>query len=221
MLPAQFPVGSLIPNPTVLRELEKDEFRDSFVADQVRTRLALLIRTLREQRGWSQAELGRRVGKPQSVISRLEDPDYGKVTAQTLFEVASAFGFPLYIDMPDWADWFCLMSDMSSQNLRRAPFDSAQLEALRYQPFAACTNNSPIVGFQQNSTLFTLSGASVSFVRGGSVNAAGVSASAPAPKNDPLGFSESVIPAFVLRGPSQERNQDAFFRQPPALAGIK
>jgi transcriptional regulator with XRE-family HTH domain len=203
MLPAQYPVGSLIPNPTILRELERDEFRDSFVADHVRTRLALLIRTLREQRGWSQAELGRRVGKPQSVISRLEDPDYGKVTAQTLFEIASAFGLPLYIDMPDWADWFCLMSDMSSQNLHRVPFDSAQLGALRYQPLAGGypTNNPASVGFRQNSTLvFTPAGVSVYLE---SVSGATVPLSVPTQSKEPLESSESVIPALALRGPSQ------------------
>jgi transcriptional regulator with XRE-family HTH domain len=219
MLPAQFPVGSLIPNPTILRELEKDDFRASFVADHVRTRLALLIRTLREQRGWSQAELGRRLGKPQSVISRLEDPDYGKVTTQTLFEVASAFGLPLYIDMPDWADWFCLMSDMSSQNLRRDPFNSAQLEDLRYQPFVAYpTNNPASVGSQQHSTLiFTPSGVSISLESGSGANVLLLAVQNKEVSAD----SESVIPAFTLRGPTHKRNQDELFRQPLALVGIK
>jgi transcriptional regulator with XRE-family HTH domain len=202
MLPAQFPVGSLIPNPTILRELDRDDFRASFVADHVRTRLALLIRTLREQRGWSQAELGRRLGKPQSVVSRLEDPDYGKATTQTLFEVASAFGLPLYVDMPDWADWFCLMSDMSSQNLRRLPFDSMQLEVLRCQPFAEYPSNNPTnVGFQQNTTLIsTPSGVNVSL---GFVGGASVSASVQARSNETLEASENVIPAFPLRSPSE------------------
>jgi transcriptional regulator with XRE-family HTH domain len=118
---------SPIPNRYFLQELQDDDFRENFVADHLRMRIALLIRALREQRGWSQAELGRRLGKPQSVISRLEDPDYGKVTLQTLFEVAAAFGLPLYIDMPNWEDWFRLMEDMSRRNLRREEFDFERL----------------------------------------------------------------------------------------------
>jgi ribosome-binding protein aMBF1 (putative translation factor) len=63
-------VGSstTIPPSNFLQELTNAEVRDIFVADQVRVRLALLIRKLREDRGWSQAELGRGMGKPQSVV---------------------------------------------------------------------------------------------------------------------------------------------------------
>jgi transcriptional regulator with XRE-family HTH domain len=119
--------SSAIPNPTFLRQLRDAELRDGFVADHVRARFALLVRALREQRGWSQAELGQRLGKPQSVVSRLEDPDYGKLTLQTMFEVAAAFGLALYIDMPEWDDWFRLMSNMSSRNLQRQSFDLERL----------------------------------------------------------------------------------------------
>jgi transcriptional regulator with XRE-family HTH domain len=117
--------------------IEDSEFRNEFVADHVRTRLALLIRTLREQRGWSQAELGRRMGKPQSVVSRIEDPDYGKLSTQTLFEVAAALGLPVYIDLPNWDEWFRLMEDMSSRNLQRREFNVEQLIGLSHQPASA------------------------------------------------------------------------------------
>lgn len=121
---------SPIPNRAFLRELEDAERRDGFVAAHLRTRLALLIRALREQNGWSQAELGRRLGKPQSVVSRLEDPDYGRLSLQTLFEVAAVFKLPLYIDMPNWDEWFRLMAEMSGESLRRQGFDVDHLVAL-------------------------------------------------------------------------------------------
>jgi transcriptional regulator with XRE-family HTH domain len=143
--------SSAIPNLGFLRELQDNDRRNGFVVDHLRTRIALLIRTLREQRGWSQAELGRRLDKPQSVVSRLEDPDYGKVTLKTLFEVAVAFDLPLYIDMPDWDEWFRLMSDMSSRNLRRDSFDAINLVAIANQQQAAVQN----IAIAQGSGILT------------------------------------------------------------------
>jgi transcriptional regulator with XRE-family HTH domain len=112
-----------------VEQIGEKELRDAYMADQVRARIALMIRTLREQkgRGWSQAELGRRVGKPQNVISRLEDPDYGRLTVETLLEVAAAFDLPLLIDMPEWDDWLLRTADLSPQSLERHGFELERL----------------------------------------------------------------------------------------------
>ncbi len=110
-----------------VRQIEEPETRHELVRDQVRTRLALLIRALRDQEGWSQTELGLRMGKPQSVVSRIEDPDYGKLSLQTLFEVAEAFELPLWVDLPEWEDWFRRVKEVRLDQLRRQSFDAEAL----------------------------------------------------------------------------------------------
>ena len=122
--PAGFPWSDAF-----IRDLDDKEFRDEFVADHIRARIALLVRALREQgdRRWSQAELGRQMGKPQSVISRLENPDYGKLSVQTLLEVAAAFDLPLWIDIPEWEDWLRLIKDVPNSRTRRRGFDVSHL----------------------------------------------------------------------------------------------
>lgn len=112
-----------------VRQLDDKEIRDEFVADQIRARIALLIRALREQegRGWTQAELGGRAEKRQNVISRIEDPNYGKFSLQTLLEIAAAFDLPLWVDIPEWDEWFKLIGDVPNSKTVRHSFDVAHL----------------------------------------------------------------------------------------------
>jgi primosomal protein N'' len=112
-----------------IKQLADKDFRDEFVADQVRARIALMVRALREQadRKWSQATLGKKAGKPQNVISRIEDPNYGQLSLQTLLEITAAFDLPLLIDIPEWDDWLRRIKVISKEALARTSFDAEHL----------------------------------------------------------------------------------------------
>ena len=82
-----------------LLESWKDrEYRAEFVRERVRASIALQIRALREQRnGMTQQQLGNAIGMAQTWISRLEDPEYGKMTVATLLRLAGAFDTDLEV----------------------------------------------------------------------------------------------------------------------------
>ncbi|MFC5607780.1 helix-turn-helix transcriptional regulator [Variovorax soli] len=65
--------------------------RHAYVKAEVVTALAHQVRAIRLQRGWTQAQLAKQLGTTQAVVSRLEDPSYGRITLSTLFDLAKVF----------------------------------------------------------------------------------------------------------------------------------
>jgi ribosome-binding protein aMBF1 (putative translation factor) len=66
------------------------EMADLVEQEQANLEIARKIYELRAKAGFSQAELARRVGTTQSVISRLEDADYDGHSLDMLRRIASA-----------------------------------------------------------------------------------------------------------------------------------
>ena len=81
----------------LLQSLKDRVYRAEFVRERVRSSVALQIRAIRDQREMTQTELGDLLGKAQAWISRLENPEYGKMTVATLLELAEAFDTDLEI----------------------------------------------------------------------------------------------------------------------------
>lgn len=114
----------------LFEKLKSKFYRQAYVADHVRTGIAYQIRALRGQRGWSQKRLAEEMGKPQSVVSRLEDPDYGKVSIQTLLEGCAAFDVALLVQYVSFPEFLRRTQDVSPEALQADSFDERQLHPL-------------------------------------------------------------------------------------------
>lgn len=82
----------------IVRKFRDKGYRDAFIGEYIYSRLPLKIRALREARGLSQKELGDKIGVAQTWVSKLEDPNYGKLTLSTLLRLASALDVGIEVD---------------------------------------------------------------------------------------------------------------------------
>lgn len=108
-------------------------FRDSFVMEHVRIGVPFQMRTLREERKWTQQDAGESAGKPRNVISRLEDPGYGTMSIKTLLEMASAFDVGLLVKFVPFSRLLKEHDDVSASAIGAA---SPQSEAKRMLAWA-------------------------------------------------------------------------------------
>lgn len=99
------------------RFLSKD-YRDEYLQGTVKAGIAYQIHAIRTKFGMSQAAFAAKVGKPQSVISRLENEEYGKVTVQTLLDVACANDIALIVRFTDYPRFFSFANAMSERDLQ-------------------------------------------------------------------------------------------------------
>lgn len=112
--------------PPLLEKFQDKAYRDSYVASHTRRFLARQMRKFRGER--SQEEFGVVIDKRQTVVSRLEDPKYGKWTLQTLFEVASKLDVAVVVRFVDFSTFMKLTNDMSDEASRPAAYDPKTIE---------------------------------------------------------------------------------------------
>lgn len=95
-------------------------YRDSYVSSHVKRFLADQIVTFRGD--MSQAEFGTIIGKPQSVVCRLENPKYGAYTLQTLLEIASKLDVALIARFVDFPTFLKFTNDFSNRAVSPVPY---------------------------------------------------------------------------------------------------
>lgn len=103
-------------------KLRNKAYRDAFVRARVKIGIPYQIRALREQRGWSQGELGAKARKPRNVISRLENPESSGNTIRTCLEMASAFDVALLVKFVSYSRFLKEFEDVSPDALEVPSF---------------------------------------------------------------------------------------------------
>jgi transcriptional regulator with XRE-family HTH domain len=89
--------GTISARQQLLQSFRDREYRHAFVNERLRSSVALQIRALREARTMTQTQLGEAIGMAQTWVSKLENPEYGRMTVATLLRLAEAFDTDLEI----------------------------------------------------------------------------------------------------------------------------
>jgi len=131
----------------MIEDLKDKEYRDAFVAEHIDTGVPFQIRALREQEGrkWTQKDLGIRAGMAQETISRLEDPNYGKLTLKTLKRIASAFDVALMVRFISFSELVEWELHLTPDSLRALSFekDPYFAEKTEEEPTESLINQEP------------------------------------------------------------------------------
>lgn len=106
------------------RDLSRQkEYREAYAEAFANEYVATQIQLQRKQRGWTQEELGRRIGSNQGRISVYEDDEYGKWSLDTLRKLAGEFGLWLKVSFEAYSTLVYDVSHFAPANLVRPAFD--------------------------------------------------------------------------------------------------
>lgn len=107
----------------ILEDLKDREYRDAFVEESINVGIPFQLKSLREQRGFTQKDFEEISGKKQAFISRLENPNEDCPTLKTLKEMAAVYDVGLVVR-------FVPISELVEWELN---LDSESLKALSYE----------------------------------------------------------------------------------------
>lgn len=100
-----------------IKRLKSKLYRDAYLEAQIHGWISHQFRALRASMGLTQKEMAQKIGKPQSVVSRLENDEYGKVSLQTLLDVAKAIDIALLVQFVSYPDFLARLRDKTSANM--------------------------------------------------------------------------------------------------------
>lgn len=110
------------------KKLRNKTYRKGYMGTHIKMFLSNQISGLRGN--LSQEEFGKLLGKPQSVVSRLQNPTYGKYTLQTLLDIADRMDVALIVRFVDYPTFLKFTNDFSDYAVRPDAFSPEQMDSL-------------------------------------------------------------------------------------------
>jgi len=126
--------------------LANPDVRHLYLDSSIRHLLAMQLKSMREDREWSQADVGEKAGgMKQSAIARLEDPEYSSMTLSTLKRLAKAFDVALIVRFAPFSEFISWTAQLDAKRLTPPGFIQEQVrpssEILVNWPSTANTRN--------------------------------------------------------------------------------
>ena len=109
----------------LLGKMADEKYRHSYIGSHNRQILAKQMRLFRGDA--TQSEFGAKLGKPQTIVSRLENPNYPGWSLSTIFEVAQKLDVAVFVRFVDFPTFLTYTRDMSDSALRPRSYDQQTL----------------------------------------------------------------------------------------------
>ncbi len=106
----------------LIREFQDADYRYAYAESFLNTKIATQIKTLREQRGKKQGELGALIGTKQSGFSRFEDVNHSVWKTDTLWDIARALDVRLNISFETFGSLLGEKENFNRESLKRPEF---------------------------------------------------------------------------------------------------
>lgn len=117
---------------SLAEKMQNKRYRHGYVAAHTRQ---VLAKQMREFRGdMPQTEFADHIGKRQTVVSRLENPNYVGWTLSTMFEIANKLDVAVLVRFADFPTFLRVTEDMSEQALHPRAYDQVDVDALVSDP---------------------------------------------------------------------------------------
>lgn len=109
-------------------KLQNKEYREGYVEGQFDIEVPFQIRALRKARGWTQAELTKYSGIPESQIAELEDPDSDPPSVQILHKLCAAFDVGLLVQFVSFSELVRRESEFDPETFNVVSFSDDNID---------------------------------------------------------------------------------------------